>query len=75
MSGADTSARYVRALALGLDPAWRRLDAAQRRSTADSFVDAIAPADGVVTETYSLIGLKPGIDRQAGSRPRASART
>ena len=62
MSGADASARYVRALALGLDPAWRRLDAAQRRSTADAFVKALAPGVGVVTETYSLIGLKPGID-------------
>ncbi len=62
MSGADTSARYVRALALGLDPAWRRLDAAQRRGTADAFVKALAPSLGVVTETYSLIGLKPGID-------------
>ena len=67
MSAADASAnvasaRYVRALALGLDPAWRRLDAAQRRSTADAFVKALAPGLGVVTETYSLIGLKPGID-------------
>jgi chlorite dismutase len=62
MSGADAGARYVRALALGLDPAWRRLDAAQRRSTADAFVKALAPGVGVVTETYSLIGLKPGID-------------
>jgi chlorite dismutase len=56
------SSRYVRALALGLDPAWRRLDSMQRRSTADSFLTALAPGDGVVTETYSLIGLKPGID-------------
>lgn len=56
------SARYVRALALGLDPAWRRLDAARRRSTAVSFLEALAPGEGVVTETYSLIGLKPGID-------------
>jgi len=62
MSGADAGARYVRALAFGLDPAWRRLDAAQRRSTADAFVKALAPGVGVVTETYSLIGLKPGID-------------
>lgn len=56
------SARYVRALALGLDPAWRRLDSAQRRNTADSFLEALAPGEGVVTETYSLIGLKPGVD-------------
>jgi len=56
------SAQYVRALALGLDPAWRQLDEARRRATADAFVDSLAPVDGVVTETYSLIGLKPGID-------------
>ncbi len=56
------SARFVRALALGLDPAWRRLDAASRRSTADAFVEALAPGDGVVTEAYSLVGLKAGID-------------
>jgi len=56
------SGRYVRALALGLDPAWRRLDDGDRRSTADTFVEALAPGAGVITETYSLIGLKPGID-------------
>jgi chlorite dismutase len=56
------SGRYVRALALGLDPAWRRLDGRLRRRSADTFVAALAPAEGVVTETYSLIGLKPGID-------------
>jgi chlorite dismutase len=56
------SGTYVRALALGLDPAWRRLDDAVRRRTADEFLAALAPADGVLTETYSLIGLKPGID-------------
>ena len=56
------SGRYVRALALGLDPAWRRLDSRTRRRTTDAFVAALAPAEGVVTETYSLIGLKPGID-------------
>lgn len=54
--------RYVRALALGLDPAWRRLDDATRRATADAFVDALVPADGVRTETYSTIGLEPAID-------------
>jgi chlorite dismutase len=30
--------------------------------TADAFVAALAPPEGVVTETHSLIGLKPGID-------------
>jgi chlorite dismutase len=56
------SGRYVRALALGLDPAWRRLDAEQRQRSADAFLAELAPVEGVVTEMYSLIGLKPGID-------------
>ena len=49
-------------MALGLDPAWRRLDAASRRRTADEFLAALAPGDGVITETYSMFGLKPGIE-------------
>ena len=52
---------YVQALALGLDPAWRHLPAERRSSTAASF-EAAMDAGGIVTETYSLIGLKPGID-------------
>lgn len=56
------TARYVRAMALGLDPGWRRLDDEIRRATADAFVDALVSRAGVVTETYSLVGLKPGID-------------
>ena len=35
---------------------------ADRRTTADAFLRALEPADGVITETYSLIGLKRGID-------------
>ncbi len=58
--------QYVHALALGVDPAWRRLPAAERRATADAFAGAVqAEADagaGVTTETYSLIGLKAGVD-------------
>jgi chlorite dismutase len=53
---------YVHALALGLDPGWRRLPAADRRATADAFAIAVSTADPVRTETYSLAGLKPGID-------------
>lgn len=56
------SGQFVRALALGLDPAWRRLDVGRRQSTADAFLAALAAGAEVVTETYSLIGLKPGID-------------
>jgi chlorite dismutase len=55
---------YVHALALGVDPAWRRLPPGERRATAGAFAAAVhADADaGVTTETYSLIGLKPGVD-------------
>jgi len=53
---------YVHALALGLDPAWRRLPPAERRATADEFAAAVRTDDPVRTETYSLIGLKPGIE-------------
>lgn len=54
--------KYVHALALGLDPSWRRLGADERRSTAAELAAVIHADPSVVTETYSLIGLKPGID-------------
>ncbi len=53
---------YVHALALGLDPAWRRLPAETRRETAASFAAAVATDDPIRTETYSLVGLKAGVD-------------
>lgn len=53
---------YVHALALGLDPAWRRLPAATRRETADAFVEAVGADARIVTETYSLVGIKAGVD-------------
>lgn len=53
---------FVHALALGLDPAWRRLPASERRATADAFAAAVGADAGVVTETYSLIGVKAGVD-------------
>jgi chlorite dismutase len=54
--------RYVHALALGLDPAWRRLPPAERASTAEAFAGAMTVDEDVTTETYSLIGLKAGVD-------------
>lgn len=54
--------RYVHALALGLDPAWRRLPAADRTASARAFAATIGADPEVTTETYSLIGLKPGVD-------------
>jgi chlorite dismutase len=53
---------YVHALALGLDPAWRRLPAETRRTSADAFAAAVATGDPIRTETYSLAGLKAGVD-------------
>lgn len=54
--------QYVQALALGLDPAWRRLPADERCATAADLVDAVHGDASIVTETYSLIGMKPGVD-------------
>jgi chlorite dismutase len=55
---------FVQALALGLDPAWRRRDDAERRADADAVRGAFAAAldDGVGGATYSSIGLEPGTD-------------
>lgn len=53
---------YVHALALGLDPAWRRLSVAARRETAGAFAAAVHADVDVTTEIYSLIGLKAGVD-------------
>jgi chlorite dismutase len=54
--------RYVQALALGLDPAWRRLAADQRRTTFGEFATALEAGEAVKTFTYSTIGLKAGVD-------------
>ena len=54
--------RFVQALALGLDPAWRRLDREQRCTGAEDFCGAITASSGVTTFSYSTIGLKAGVD-------------
>jgi chlorite dismutase len=51
---------FVHALALGLDPAWRRLDDAEREAGARELAAAIDADARVTTWTYSLVGLKPG---------------
>ena len=56
------SEQYVHALALGLDPAWRRLPDAQRRSTCSDFLSSVEQAKDVKTYAYSMVGLQPGID-------------
>ena len=53
--------RFVQALALGVDPAWRRLPDDERRSTAAAWTAALDGTD-VTTFTYSSIGLQPGVD-------------
>jgi len=63
--------KFIHALALGLDPAWRRLSEAQRCEDAMAFCQAVERAQRVTTFTYSMIGLRPGTDlllwRLAGS--------
>ena len=54
--------KYVHALALGLDPAWRRLPDAQRRSTCADFVSSVDEAKDVRTHAYTMVGLQPGVD-------------
>ena len=53
---------YVQALALGLDPSWRRLPPDERRATFGSFATAVEAGEAVRTFTYSTIGLKAGVD-------------
>jgi chlorite dismutase len=62
MSGDDQT--YIQALALGLDPAWRRLPDAARREDGLAFAGAHAAADlqGVRSILYSSVGLEPGVD-------------
>lgn len=65
------SERFIHALALGLDPAWRRLSEPERCEGAMAFCQAVERAQRVTTFTYSMIGLQPGTDlllwRLAGS--------
>ena len=52
----------MHAMALGLDPAWRRLPAEERCRTAEEFCGAVASRSEVQSFTYSMIGLKAGVD-------------
>ena len=54
--------RFVHALALGVDPAWRRLPAEERCRGAEELAAALAPGSEVTTFSYSSIGLEPGAD-------------
>ena len=59
----DSEQLYVQALALGLDPAWRRLPERERAEDAAAFCRAVERGGGEVTTfTYSMIGLHPGAE-------------
>jgi len=55
---------YIQALALALDPAWRRRNDDERHDDGCRFGEAAAGAEleGVRSISYSSIGLEPGVD-------------
>lgn len=57
-----SSSRFVHALALGLQPEWRRLPIEERCQGADEMGAAVLGESGVTTHCYSMIGLQPGAD-------------
>ncbi len=57
-----SDSRFVHALALGLDPAWRRLSLAERCDTADELIARIRMDSDVTTHCYSMVGLQAGTD-------------
>ncbi len=60
----DAEQVYIQALALGLDPAWRRRTDVERHDDGCRFAEAEAAAelDAVRSIPYSSIGLEPGVD-------------
>ncbi len=63
-SGQRAKGVFIQALALGIEPEWRRCPPEQRRHEVEAFLaaDDAAAADAVTSEVYSSIGLEPGID-------------
>jgi len=57
-----SEARFVHALALHVDPAWKRSNAAERCRDADEFIAAVESDAEATTFTYSMIGLQPEAD-------------
>ncbi|HVD02449.1 MAG TPA: chlorite dismutase family protein [Candidatus Dormibacteraeota bacterium] len=57
-----SDARFVHALALGIDPAWRRLPADERRRGFEELATVLGEASAVTTFTYSSIGIEAGAD-------------
>ncbi|MEO8744491.1 MAG: chlorite dismutase family protein [Candidatus Dormiibacterota bacterium] len=54
--------RFVHALALGLDPAWRRLPEAERCKSAEGLIAVVGSESEVTTHAYSMVGLQPLTD-------------
>lgn len=54
--------RYVHALALGLEAGWRHLDRDERCRSAEQLAAAVKAQSEVSTFTYSMVGLKTGVD-------------
>lgn len=54
--------RFVHALALGLDAAWRRLPTEERCQSADELAAAVSAKSEVTTFAYSMVGLQAGTD-------------
>ena len=57
-----TDRRFVHALALGVDAAWRRLPQEERCQSAAEFAAAVGAESEVTTFTYSMVGLQAGAD-------------
>jgi chlorite dismutase len=57
-----SDSRYVHALALGVDPAWRRLPREERCQSATELAAAVSAESEVTTFSYSMVGLQAGTD-------------
>jgi len=57
-----TDRRFVHALALGIDAAWRRLPLEERCQSAAELAKAVEAKSEVTTFSYSMVGLQPGTD-------------
>jgi chlorite dismutase len=57
-----TDSRYIHALALGLEGAWRRLPQEDRCRSAAELATAVGAESEVTTFSYSMVGLQAGTD-------------
>ena len=57
-----TNSRFVQALALGVETAWRRLPREERCQSAAELATVVGAESEVTTFSYSMVGLQPGTD-------------